>query len=1447
MFGLLLLLSLYAHGEGSKEMAANGGSRAYLLSSNIAAEGVPFPTMGTVKVYVKVGETLYLGSSANKIGAGKINVKAPNGTIYSSTDASATGGLIANKTQENVGPLPNAGGYAPYKVEVDQEGIWEVDFISPSPTTNPRDIRTATHPTDHNNSSGASWSQLAGAPYVTAFDVSVRNESNTGFIRGRAFMNIFAGTVGGFQGFNGKFHVLTNDGYIYEVTNNGQAGYIFSFFSNNKGYRNPDGSPRYKSLNGATNPIPVHDPRQKDTSTDFTHKLFFNSPAVDLPQTANAPAPILSTWLRTPIKILEVNDVTFDGMEGTSNQAGTNPLGGYIKFKTSEVGSYIITIDVNKDGDFLDAIDVRLEGATNATGINSVYWNGLDGTGAKVAGSLALPPNAIKVSLRGGEVHFPFIDVESNFGGIEIKRTNGSGFPDFTVHWDDTDITGNNVGAPNPKKTLPEGKSSSNNGGHKYGVSDADVGDYGDNKSLDTWAYLVSSPDIPALPISFRESDLEVVSLNANKTTYCLGEEMIYTIVLRNNGPDNVTGAKFFFDYPSEFNITDISSSFSSNNAGNVITTSQTLGTQYTSTINLVNQATLTYTFKVKLATSPVGGVQTTASIMRPVDVTDPDATNPDNLPPVNPLTECNAGTVGCNNIKSHSGITFSGVNVNIGANRSVAEGTGGTRTIIFPVTLSASSLCDIAVNYNLSHLTTSNADFIGQTSGVLTIPAGQTSGNIVIEIATDNIVERAEEFQLTISNVSGANTIDRAVAIGTIENDDKGIINITKTDGYEEGAVMASYTFSFANGVTSDCDLEIDYKLSTNSARGNGVDYTGLETNMIRISAGQSSFTLELPVFNDVIVEGNETIDIAEISSIRSIRPGDGTVQTGYDIKNNPVVPTITIFDNDKATVRIDGPITLNEGHTNFTDFVFNLTLDKETSGAFTLNFKTSDATALTSNNDYELLNTVVNFDGKPATIPVTVRVVGDDIIEADEYFNVLISDLSNNYNGNLTIAQASSVGNITNDDSGVLNISSLGTTEGAAAAQFVFTLADGKVADTDITITYTLTGKANGNTVDYDKPQTGTIVLSKGQNAVTLYLNTYDDNLVEGTEDVILTINGLSHPMVSTPVTTSSLSILDANTAKITVADAQVIEGNAGTTTLIFKALLTGRTDRSFTLPFTIEDINTTLGTDYTLSTIGAISFSPNQATQEIPIEITVKGDIAVEGNEQLRLLLGTPSQAFDGNLVLQSAPAIGTIIDDDNGQINVTASNGAEELEQPVVFTFAFPAGVTSVTDTKITFTLAGSTATAPEDYEAPAIYEVIIPANTNSKTLSIPVNDDAIIEGTETIVLTPSPIIGMPGVLVNTASVTAQIEDNDRGTITLTGPVSVTEGDAGLTKDIEYTITLDKAIKSPIQLSYRTADVSALAGEDYNGELNSHTFQPGVAGEEIKVVVTIRGDK
>ncbi|OCX53417.1 hypothetical protein BEL04_03710 [Mucilaginibacter sp. PPCGB 2223] len=657
----VLLNNTLCFAEGSKELTANGGNRAYLYSSNTATPSFPFPTIGTVKVYVKVGETLNIGSSAQGIGSGTINLRAPDGSTYTSGN-SATVGLIANRAQELAGPLPNTGGYTPYTrtVAAGQAGVWEVDFVSPNNGT-PSGVQPNILP------ASAAWTQPF-AEYIAAFDISVRDASNTSFLTGRVYTNIFSGLLGAYDiGFNAIVKILTKDGYQYTLNNNGQAGDGFAFFVNNKGFRDATGAASYKSVDNVTSPN-VQDPRIADTQTDITHKIFFNDPAADLPTIANTPGGG-TTWLLNPPFVPTISNVTFTGIEGTANVAGTSPMGGNIGFTAGANGTYIVAIDVNRNGVFTDAIDRQISGIVSA-GANTIYWDGLDGLGNKVPASAAKYTAAIKLSLYGAEVHFPFFDVERNVNGILLTRTNGNLAPDYTVYWDDSPITV--VGTPsNPVKNTT-GISSLVNG-HKWGTPGSSPTEFGNEKSLDTWAYAAGTPIVATVDFTLQETDLETVSITSNSG--CVGQNAIYTVVVRNNGPSDATSAKFHFAFPAEITgVTVISTA----TTGTSSLTSGTVGnTAYDAVLNMNNGAVRTFTITGKVTGIPSGGsLNTTASMLRAADFTDPDATNPDAAPPTDPTAECNSAPsgTGCNNIKTNSAI-FAAI-PNAGADQTVLQNT---------------------------------------------------------------------------------------------------------------------------------------------------------------------------------------------------------------------------------------------------------------------------------------------------------------------------------------------------------------------------------------------------------------------------------------------------------------------------------------------------------------------------------------------------------------------------------------------------------------------------------------------------------------------------------------------------------------------------------------------------------------------------------------------------
>ncbi len=663
---LFLFFSVTASAEGSKELTANGGYRAYFFSSDTASSSFPFPTLGTIKVYVKAGETIYAGSSAQGFGYGTMNFRAPDGTTYTS-GTSTTTGFIANRAQELAGPSPNAGGYTPFTVTATaaQEGVWEVDFISPN--------NGSDNGTPPPVAAGDDWEQFY-SEYITAFDVSVRNTSNTQFLTGRVFTNVYMGILGDFiSGFNAIFHIITSDGYQYTLNNNGQAGDAFSFFVNNKGFRNADGTPSYKSIDGFNN-LNIQDPRAADTLSDITQKIFFNIPSADLPASAKTPGG--NTWLLTAPLTASLSTIVVKGVEGTVGKAGTAPLGANFTFTSTVAGSYSILIDVNKNGVFTDPVDRRLTGSVIA-GLNSIYWDGLDGTGVKIPAGTASFNSNITIAVKAGEVHFPFFDVERNVNGIILTRLNGTYAPDDTLYWDDSPITV--VGTPPNPITNLTGISSKING-HKWGTATTDPDndqDFGNNKSIDTWSYIESPPLSGAASVQLQEADLEVDSVRA--AANCAGQPVLFTFNVKNNGPGDVTGAKVHFAIPNA--VTDITVTGTPASGTSAVSGGIVSANGYDASVDLANGAVITFLVKGKIDSAATGSLTVTASILRPADVTDPDATNPDAAPPTDPVAECNAppSGPGCNNIQTTT-VSFKAASA-AGADQTVSLGSTITLT----------------------------------------------------------------------------------------------------------------------------------------------------------------------------------------------------------------------------------------------------------------------------------------------------------------------------------------------------------------------------------------------------------------------------------------------------------------------------------------------------------------------------------------------------------------------------------------------------------------------------------------------------------------------------------------------------------------------------------------------------------------------------------------------
>jgi hypothetical protein len=106
-------------------------------------------------------------------------------------------------------------------------------------------------------------------------------------------------------------------------------------------------------------------------------------------------------------------------------------------------------------------------------------------------------------------------------------------------------------------------------------------------------------------------------------------------------------------------------------------------------------------------------------------------------------------------------------------ADATVAEENGGTTALSFGVTMTPAALTDVSVDYATGDGTASaGSDYVAE-SGTLTIPAGQTSAAITVDVNGDTAVEPNETLVVTLSNPVLAKIVPPTSATGTIVNDD--------------------------------------------------------------------------------------------------------------------------------------------------------------------------------------------------------------------------------------------------------------------------------------------------------------------------------------------------------------------------------------------------------------------------------------------------------------------------------------------------------------------------------------------------------------------------------------------------------------------------------------------------------------------------------------------------
>jgi FtsP/CotA-like multicopper oxidase with cupredoxin domain len=284
------------------------------------------------------------------------------------------------------------------------------------------------------------------------------------------------------------------------------------------------------------------------------------------------------------------------------------------------------------------------------------------------------------------------------------------------------------------------------------------------------------------------------------------------------------------------------------------------------------------------------------------------------------------------------------------------------------------------------------------------------------------------------------------------------------------------------------------------------------------------------------------------------------------------------------------------------------------------------------------------------------------------------------------------------------------------------------------------------------------------------------------------------------------------------LSIGDATVTEGNAGTTSASFTVSLSSPVQAPVRVVAYTEDVSATGGTDYTAIPADTLVFPP--LTTQRTVTVGVNGDGLVEPDETFRVRLTTPGVAVLGDSI-----AIGTIVNDDAvpfATVNDVAVTEGNAGTADATFTVSLSAP--SAGAVRIVASTEDGTATAGADY-TPVVHDTLAfaPFATTS-TVTVPVLGDRLDEFDETFRLR---LVAAFGAVVGDSTALATIGDDDPEPSLSVSDASVFEGNAGTTA-AAFTVSLSARSGKPVRVLCGTRDGTAIAGQDYRAMAPAETL-------------------
>ena len=765
-----------------------------------------------------------------------------------------------------------------------------------------------------------------------------------------------------------------------------------------------------------------------------------------------------------------------------------------------------------------------------------------------------------------------------------------------------------------------------------------------------------------------------------------------------------------------------------------------------------------------------------------------------------------------------------------------VNENSLGGRFIV-NLRLSAITTRDVSLEYNMTDITTTKGmDYREEPDRSVMIRMGQDRASFSIPIINDEVNEGNETFTLKLSNIVGAAsfsngelTFSRTVTIN--DNEPPTLLITNRNFNVMENIGNSGFVVSMRLSNPASQHVTFEYGLTAGSAT-ESADYTQPTNRRKSIGAGDTTDSITIPILNDEIVEGTETFDLI-------IRITAGAV---FATNQTEKTVRISIFDDELPTLSFKtAEFSVNE-NVSESEIGIEVMLSVASHQNISFIYDMSDIST-TKGDDYtEEMNRRVTIAAGQLTGTFSIPIINDEDNEGNETFMLTLSGLR----GAIFADEEDSISEsviIVDNESPTLVVTTTDFTvaEDVGSIGFEINVQLSGPTSQRVTFDYGMMDGSALESLDYTEETNSEVTIPVGQVNKKFSIPIINDQENEGEQSFTLTLSELTGAVfkggIDSVVNTVIIEddekpVLSLTTTSFTLPEDDV-SGQIN-----FDVKLSGATGQNVSFDYGMLDVTTTKGIDYTEAAERTVTIVAGETNGSFSIPII--NDTRAEGNETFILSFSKLSGAVypNGNRIIETITIIdndSTILSFSTTDFNVVESVGSSGLEVSVKLSSI------ASRDVSFYYWMLDGSATKGVDYSEATNRSLTIPAGQKTTSFTIPIIDDSLRENSETFTLNLTSLLGAAFPNGNdTLSKVVNIIDDETPTISVTTTDFSVGEDRG-TDGIVLNFALQYSSSYDVQLTYATANISAIAGMDYRNTAGTLTISTGDTTGSISIPI------